>query len=292
MSALAAIMLKTLLSLTDDSILVLDDTSLIDLGKLPPETVTLFVSSEFASTMKNIPDHIKTVFTVETDQCKVDLRTRFGSDVDLICQLADELYRCCENEAGNYLKAGYPSMAGRKEQQAKRIHIELKKAYLEHSIHENNVKKSISTPTTAAATILWLKSKSQDATEVEDIQRLLCDVISSFQAFENVPDCQHYLQRNECDHCLFLIISADYADSLITDLQQFQNIQTIYRYGQSSLTNIKTVNNYNHLCFQLVYDLIDFYKKLVDTYNSEQNTIAADSVRMKAQELCKTLASL
>lgn len=295
LSALAAIMLKTLLSLTDDSILVLDDTSPIDLGKLPQETTTLFVSSEFASTMNNTPDHIKTVFTLETDQCKVDLQTRFGSDVDLICQLADELYRCCENEASNYLKAGNSSMAERKEQQAKRIHIELKKAYSEHSVHDSTVKKSIPTSTTTsitATTVLWLKSKSQNDTDVKDMKELLRHVVASLEAFENESACQHYLQRNEYDHGLFLIISADYADSLIIDLQRFQNVQTIYCYGQSSLTNIKTINNYNHLCFQLVYDLIDFYKNLADTYNAEQNTIAADNVRMKAQKLCKILASL
>ena len=87
-------MLKTLLWLTDYSILVFDYTSLIDLNKLPQKTTFLFVSSEFASTMENEPEYIKTVFSLESNKSRVDQRTRFGSGSDLICQLVDELYRC------------------------------------------------------------------------------------------------------------------------------------------------------------------------------------------------------
>ena len=92
LNQLAAIMLKTLLSLTDYSILVLDYTLLVDLNKLPQKPTLIFVSSEFASTLENKPEHIKTVFTLEGDKSRVDQRTRFGSGLDLICQLVDELY--------------------------------------------------------------------------------------------------------------------------------------------------------------------------------------------------------
>src|SRR5690349_14865465 len=129
LNELALTMLKCLCSLVEDSIIILDNDSFVDFNKLPNKITLLFVSSEFAAKMKDKPLQTEAIFILEDDKNKVDYRTRFDSDEDLIFQLADEICRCYRKEAKDCSEAGDFAIAKEKEELANDIHEELKKVY-------------------------------------------------------------------------------------------------------------------------------------------------------------------
>jgi hypothetical protein len=248
----------------------------------------LFVSSEFATAMESKPEQTKAIFILEDDNTKVDHRERFATGEDLIFQLTDELYRCYKKEANDYLIVGNTAMAEIQEKQASRIHSELKTAHQNYFASKNSSTASICTTTT----LVWLKSKSKNDTEVREMQNLICKVVSSFQAFASHASCQTYLLDHKTAGTVFLIISTDYEDSIVADLQQLPNVKFVYRYGQPSMKNESVISNYDYLRFRLIYDLIGHYKELGTNCKTIQDIKTAKDMFMKAHELCNILAEL
>ena len=134
---LASAMLDCLKSLTENSILMVDDISAMTPYQIPNMTTLLFISSEAAVTMEPEPEHIDAIFILESDKDKADFRQRFDNGEDLIFQLADEIYRCYKEEARALSESGDSSRAKEREDLASRIFTDLKKAYKSVSIeHE------------------------------------------------------------------------------------------------------------------------------------------------------------
>ncbi|CAF2931568.1 unnamed protein product [Rotaria sp. Silwood2] len=257
-------------------------TDAFNFGELPKKATFLFVSSEFAATMKNKPEQVETVFILEYDKNKVDNRERFATDEDIICQLADEIYRCYEKEAREYSEYGDPSIAKIKEEQANRIHIELKK------IHQRLFARNITTDTTICTitTLVWLKSKLQDDIEVEKVKNLFSKGVSSFLVFDSLFDCHKDLLEHEVVGNIFLIIDADYEESVVVDFQQLPNVKVVGRYGQSSLENEAIIDNYDDLCSRLTHDLIAHYNRLGTECSKTHDAKTAKDMFMKAHKLC------
>ena len=288
LNQLASAMLDTLCSLTKDSILILENRSTIDFDELPKKTILLFTSSEFVATMKNKPEQIAVYFILENDKNKVDQRERFATGADLICQLADEIYRCYIKEASEYLMLGDSSMSEIIAKQANNVHNELWKVHEKYSVSNNTTKDSIYTTTT----LVWLKSKLHDNIEVENVKQLFSKVISSFLVFDSQSDCYKYLLKDKLTNAMFLIIGNGYEDSIVVKFQQLPNVKGVHRYGQSSLENKTVLDNYHALCSRLAYDLIAHYNKLGTDCSAKQDAKTARDMFMKAHELCNILARI
>jgi hypothetical protein len=140
--------------------------------------------------------------------------------------------------------------------------------------------------------LVWLKSKSQDNIEVEKLQNTLCKVISPVPIFDTQFDCLNYLCTTVLAAVVFLIISADYEDLIVTGFQKFNNIQAIYRYGQIASQNEAIIDNYDDLCFHLISDLATHYNKLGSTCSAKQDAKTAKNMFMKAHELYNILVEL
>ncbi|CAF2772041.1 unnamed protein product [Rotaria sp. Silwood2] len=238
--------------------------------------------------MGNKPEHIKAIFILGNDKSKVNQRDRFDNGEDLICQLADELYRCYKKEANDFFISGDLSMAKSKENQADRIYRELKRIHESFFEDDKNIKGSISTTTK----LVWLKSKFQNDTEVKQMESLFSTFVSSFQTFDSEVDCQNYLLESKSNDAVFLIINADYRYSLTDEFQQLSNVKFVYLYEESSLKNDTVISNYNNLRFRLTYDLIGYYKKLGNDCSANQDAKTAKDMATKARELCNILAEL
>ncbi|CAF4184048.1 unnamed protein product [Rotaria sp. Silwood2] len=232
--------------------------------------------------MKNKPEQVETVFILEDDKNKVDHRERFATDEDIICQLADEIYRCYEKEAREYSQSGDPSRAKIKEEQANRIHIELKKIH--QRLFARNI--TIDTPICTITTLVWLKSKLQDDIEVEKVKNLFSKVVSSFLVFDSLGDCRKDLLGHEVIGNIFLIIDAEYGSSVVVDFQQLPNVKVVGRYGQSSLENETVIDNYDDLCSRLTHDLIAHYNRLGTNCSNKHDAKTAKDMFMKAHKLC------
>ncbi|CAF3686563.1 unnamed protein product [Rotaria socialis] len=268
LNALSSCILKTLLKLTNYSILIYNDLKFSDFNGLPKKSTLLFISSEFALSMENNkPDYVKAIFILENDQNKVDHRERFATGEDLMCQLADELYRCYKKEANDFLICGNSSMASIKEKQANRIHSELQQVHQEYFSNYITTKVSICTTTT----LLWLRSKLQNDADVEKVKNIFQGIISNFFEFDSA------------------LKYSDYDNTVVADFQQLLNVKGVYHCWLSDKTNI---NNYGDLCLQLTCDLIAYYTKLGDDCSAKQDAKTARDMFMKANELCKILGEL
>ena len=122
-------MLQSLNALTENSIFIFDGISTVNFDGLPKKATILFVSSEFVATMEDEPEHIEAIFVLEKDISKVDYKKSFDNGEDLIFQLADELYRCYQQEAEKYSILGDFETAEIKRDISNKIHEELGKAY-------------------------------------------------------------------------------------------------------------------------------------------------------------------
>ncbi|CAF3995641.1 unnamed protein product [Rotaria sp. Silwood1] len=163
-------------------------------------------------------------------------------------------------------------MAKSKENQADRIHRELKRIHESYCEDDQNIKGSISTTTK----LVWLKSKLQN-----NIERLNIEV-----------DYKNYLLENKSNDVAFLIINVDYRDSLTDDFKQLSNVKFVYRYEESLLKNDTVISNYNNLRFRLTYNLIGHYEKLGNDCSAKQDAKTAKDMATKARELCNSLAEL
>jgi hypothetical protein len=281
----ALAMLQSLNSMIENSIFIMNDNSAIDFDLLSKKTTFLYVSSQFAATMKRKPKQIEAMFILEDDKNKIDHYERFGSGRDLIFQLADEIYRCYKKEARECLESGDLTTAKIKEEFANKIHEELKRVYNSMLTHNNNVMTPIDTTTA----IVWLGLKLQGEIEMERVRTLLSSFVSSFLAFDNQSTCENYLLENKFAGFVYLIINTDHEISIGTDLP---HIKIVYYNEQILSNNEKIINKYNDLCFRLLSDLAVYYSKLGSICSTEHDSKTAKDMFMKTYELYNLLAKL
>ncbi|CAF1491294.1 unnamed protein product [Adineta steineri] len=79
--------------------------------------------------MESELEHTEAVFVLEEDISKVDYQHRFSNGDDVIFQLADEIYRCYQQEAKKYSISGDLKTAEIKRNVSNKIHEELGKVY-------------------------------------------------------------------------------------------------------------------------------------------------------------------
>jgi hypothetical protein len=283
LSEVASAMLECLCSLAENSILIFDGRSPVNLDLLPRKSTLLFVSSEYAATLDSKPEQIKAIFILENDKSRADCRERFATGEQFIFHLADELYRCYQIEINEFLTVGDTSTAEIKENQANKIHVELKKAYKSIFRDNNATNTSIDTTTN----IVWLRSRSDDHNEVKILENLLSDIVSSFQSFDNNIDCDNYIQK--CG-TVFLIIDTDHCNTAAIDSHRFPNVQVVYRYGKASSENETMIDTYDDLCFHILSDLAIHYDKLGSLCSTREDPKTARDMFMKVSKLYTILA--
>ncbi|CAF4116876.1 unnamed protein product [Adineta steineri] len=280
---LASAMLTTLQSLTNDSILIYDNSSKFDFETMPDTTILVFTTNQIISTMTNISEQQIKFFILEEDKNRVDQRKRFDNCEDLMFQLADELYRYYKLEAIGDTKLGNISLAKEKEEKANRIHIELKEVHQRFS-HIDTTDKSEVCITTK---LIWLQSTYNTDDDMIKIQNLFENILPSFLIFTNKEECHYHICTTEMNHIVFLIMDTIYKDSSAVGFQQFDNVKNIYFYDQSPSTK-----TYNNACFQLTHDLISYYNKLGNELSAKKDPEKAKDMFVIAQKLCELLIEL
>ena len=280
-------MLNALRSLTQDTILIYDKEFEVDLERFTRKLTLLFTSSEYATLMKLESKQNLLIFTLESDTNKVDQRKRFATGEDLICQLADEMYRCYMKEASANAQSGDVSKAKDKENLANRIYPELHDAH-HKAIVMNQKSQSV---VCAKLEIIWVKKDFENDVNITLEQFDLNEIISPFKSFDNARDCHHYLYRNELTSAAFLIIDARYEEAIVNSFGRISNVKQLYRYHQSTASNTtNTFTDLKRLRYKLVYDLIAYFSDAGVEYREGNQTEQAREMFVKAKKLCDILA--
>lgn len=282
-------MLKALQSMVKKSLLICPDTSTIDLHTRSRKKTFLFISSEFAQMIVKRRQPIEAMFILENDPSRVDNEKRFGTGLDLVFQLADEIYRCCMKEARAYARSGDLSTANIKEEHASRIHAELKRIYNSVSKDGSSMEKPIDITT---PTIAWLDMSTQQTTTAMRLNRLLSNIVSSFLIFADRITCEQYLAQNKSMGMVFLVINSEHQISFGMDFHELSNIKLIYYYEKVSLKNESLLTDYNDLCFRLLSDLATHYNNLGSLCSAKNDAKTAKEMFLKTHELYRILANL
>ena len=268
-------MLKALKSMMKESLLICPDTSIIGLVTLSEKTTFLFISSQAAEMIMRQNKQIGPMFILENDPKKVDDEMRFGSGLDLLFQLADEIYRCYMKEEREY---------------ANQIHVELKRIY--NSISKDNppsMEKSIDITTTA---IVWLNMNTRQTTTTERLKKWLSMLVSSFVVFDDQITCEQYLIQNKSMGMVFLVINTEQQISFGMDFRELSNMKIIYYYEKASLQSESMITKYNDLCFRVISDLATHYNNLGSICSAKHDAKTAKDMFTKTYELYHILANL
>ncbi|CAF1351980.1 unnamed protein product [Adineta steineri] len=280
---LASAMLTTLQSLTNDSILIYSNSSKVDFETMSDKTILVFTTNQIMSTMTNISKQSIKFFILEEDKNRVNQMERFDNCEDLMFQLADELHHYYKLEAIGDTKLGDISLAKEKEEQANRIHKELKEVHQRFSRIDTNDKSDIYTITK----LIWLQSTYNTDDDITKIQNLFENILPSCLIFTDEEECYCHICTTEINNIIFLIIDTIYKDSSAIGFQQLNNVKKIYFYDQLS-----SQKNFDNIYFQLIHDLISHYNKLGNEYNAKKDAEKAKDMFIKAQKLCELLIEL
>ena len=260
----------------------------IDFTAFDEKTTFLFVSSEFAKMMTTQAKQIEMLFILESDSTKVDYQKRFDCGVDLIFQLADEIYRCYMIEAREDFELGDLSRANIKEECANQVHRELKRIYNSMYKDDHSIVKLVDTRTT----IVWLDIRRQRIDAIDRLNELSSTIVSSFLVSDDRITCEEYLMASQSKSRVFLVINTDQEISLGIDLYQLPNVKIVYYCDETFLKTEWIITKYNDLCFRLMSDLARHYNHLGCICSARHDLKTAQQMFMKTYELYHILAKL
>jgi hypothetical protein len=285
MTEFSSTVLQTLYSLASKFILIINDESTIDFSQWSKKSTTVFTTAQFASSIENLPKHFK-MFILDKGNNNIE-QQRFATIDDLICRLADEIVQQYRLEANEYTKVGELIKAKEQEEQANLIYRKLRQIHAQLLTNKSPMKASDS----ISPILIWLISNTENNEEDTNyIEKNFEKYFSSFRIFFHESDFHDYIaQENITD--MFLIIYSDYQESIAQGSHQFSNVKYIYRYGESKVQDDKIITNRDDLCYQLTYDLIDYYGKLGEQYRTNNQTKKARDMFLKAQSLCQFLST-
>lgn len=281
-------MLKVLQSMIKESLLIVTNPLTIDFDTLPEKNTFLFVSREFADTMTKKPKQMEGMFILENNTKEADHQKRFGSGLDLIFQLADEIYQCYMEEAREHFESGDVTTANIKQECANQIQGELKRIYNSICKDSHVMVKPMDTTTA----IIWLNINRQRIIEIEGLSKLLSTIVSSFSVFDDQVICEQYLLENKSVGMIFFVISTDHQISVRIEPHQLSNVKIVYYCEKASSKNEPMITKYNDLCFRLISDLATHYNNLGSIYSAKQDAKTAKDMFIKTYELYNILAKL
>ncbi|CAF2714007.1 unnamed protein product [Rotaria sp. Silwood2] len=89
---------------------------------------------------------------------------------------------------------------------------------------------------------------------------------------------------------MFIIIYRNYEESIVECVRQFPNVKYVYYYEASKNKMDNMTTNRDDLRYRITSDLIDYYAKLGEKYQTNKKSKEARQIFLKAQKLCRLLS--
>ncbi|CAF0884186.1 unnamed protein product [Rotaria sordida] len=290
MSKFASAVLDILCSLTSDIISIMNDVSINDIYQWPKSSISIFTTTQFLSPLeqKKISKYFKT-FVLNDDKNNIEQQQQqqFTTIDELICRLVDEIIQYYRSEANEFSKIGDSTKVQEQYKQINRIYRELRK------IDEKLVK--INSPLNKSENIepilIWLISNTgHDEEDTEYIEKNFKDNFSSYFTFyDSCEFHSHLLDENNITD-MFIIIDSNYEESIVECVRQFPYVKYVYYYGELKTKSNNIMINRDDLYYRITSDLIDYYAKLGEKYQTNKQSKEARKIFLKAQTLCRLLA--
>ncbi|CAF3337293.1 unnamed protein product [Rotaria socialis] len=288
MSKFALTILNTLSSTASNPISIIDDMATIDFSRWPTESVFIFTSAKFLSSIKTKSAGCKIFLFDESNDKNHSDQQRFSTIDELICQLADEIIQNYRRISDEYIKNNNLAKADEQIKQINRIYAELRQVNEKFSKSTSVLKKASDNIETQ---LICLTSKAKnDEEDMKCIQEDFKDYFSSYVTFSDFKSFDSFLADENKITDLFIIIYNNYEESTVNLVRQLSNVKYIYRYGESRNKDNNFISNQNDLRYRLASDLIDHYAKLGEQYRTNKQSKLARKMFEKARNLCVFLS--
>jgi len=275
--------LKILCSIEPRIISIVDnETTTIDLSQCMRRELTIFTTVQFANTIKKYSEDFQ-FFILDTDN-QNNQKYRYSTIDDLINRLVDCIIEKYRFEISKALKTQNQTKVKDYNQQINRIYRQLKQIHFNHDSFLSN---------THQTTLIWLRSADKnDNLDIEPVNQSFRDYFPMNLHFFQESELREYLAADNHQTDLFLIISSDYQMDTLVDLRQYSNIKYTYYYGEMKDKNseYKILSTRDDLCYQLTYDLLEYYGNLGEQYRINNQAKQARQMFSKAQRLCQILS--
>ncbi len=84
---------------------------------------------------------------------------------------------------------------------------------------------------------IWLDASVNVAKENFDAQQRIRSIINHLKIFENVQDCEQYIQQTSKDDRIFLIVSGRLGEEIVPRIHHYRQISSIYVYCRDKQRN-------------------------------------------------------
>ncbi len=92
--------------------------------------------------------------------------------------------------------------------------------------------------------LIWLDSTVDDAVN-QNAQRKLRTIINYLKKFQNVNECQQYIEQRSKDDRLVIIVSGRFGREVVPNIHQLRQISSIYVFCMDKKANEKWANNFS-----------------------------------------------
>jgi hypothetical protein len=92
--------------------------------------------------------------------------------------------------------------------------------------------------------LLWLDSTVDEPVN-QNTQRKLRTLINYFKKFQNVNECQHYIEQRSENDRLVIIVSGRFGREVVPNIHQLRQISSIYVFCMDKQANKKWADNFS-----------------------------------------------
>ncbi|CAF1213642.1 unnamed protein product [Rotaria sp. Silwood1] len=286
MSEFASAVLNILSSVTSNLIHVMNDVSSDDFYQWPKRPISIFTTAQFISPLeKKIPKYLKTF--VLSDSKNNTEQQQFTTIDELICRLVDEIIQHYRFEANEFIKMENSIKAQEQYKQINRIYRELRKIDEKFSKINSSEKQSEN----IAPVLIWLLSNlGNDEKDSKFIEEKFKDNFSSYLTFYDESEFHSRLLIGENVTDMFIIIYSNYEELIVQNVRELPNVRYVYYYGESKNKSDNIITDRDDLFYRLTSNLIDYYAKLGEKYQTNKQSKEARKIFLKAQKLCRLLS--
>jgi len=97
--------------------------------------------------------------------------------------------------------------------------------------------------------LIWFDYNPQDT---PDIEQELKSIINHFKTFQDLQECQEYIQQTTSTDRLVLIVNSQFERQLISSIHQLQQVISIYIYPTDIEATEQHFSTYSKVIFFLV----------------------------------------
>jgi hypothetical protein len=103
--------------------------------------------------------------------------------------------------------------------------------------------------------LIWLDASVNVSTENIETQKELQSIIHYFKTFQNVQDCEQFIQQKSNDDRIYFIVSGRLGQEIVPRIHHLRQVFSIYVYCQDKRKNEEWASKFNKVITINIFSL-------------------------------------